>query len=164
MVERISEPKYPAGVSRGLFRAPIWLYEHHMGWLLGRRFLEIIHTGRKSGLPRHVVVEVVKYEPANGTYYIAAAWGSKSDWVKNIQAAPHVHVRVANQETAMVAKQLTPDEGEEVILDYARHHPSALKNIARFMGYQVDGSQEDYRQLGRTLLMFSLSPEENTTQ
>jgi deazaflavin-dependent oxidoreductase (nitroreductase family) len=160
MVERISEPKYPTGITRLLFRAPIWLYKHHMGGLLGKRFLEITHTGRKSGLPRQVVVEVVKYDPANETFYIAAAWGSKCDWVKNIQADPHVKVQVANQETAMVAQQLTPEEGESVILDYARDHPSALRNIARFMGYQVDGSQADYRQLGRSLLMFSLSPEE----
>lgn len=163
MVERVSELKYPTGFARLLFRAPIWLYNNHLGWLLGKRFLKITHTGRKSGLPRHVVLEVVKYEPASDTYYVAAAWGVKSDWVKNIQADPHVTVQVARRKLAMVARQLTPEEGEEVILDYARRHPAAMKNLARFMGYQVDGSQEDFRQLGRLLLMFSLAPLQNNT-
>ena len=86
MVEKISEPKYPSGISRLLFRAPIWLYKYNLGWLMSGRMLKITHIGRNSGEHRHVVLEVVKHDPTNDTYYIAAAWGEKSDWVKNIQA------------------------------------------------------------------------------
>lgn len=159
MVERISEPKYPTGFARLLFRAPIWLYKIHLGGLLGKRALKLTHTGRKSGLPRQVVLEVVKYEPSSETFYVAAGWGERSDWVKNIRVTPKVEVQVGNRQMDMVAEQLTPEEGEEVILDYTQRHPSAMKNLAGFMGFQLDGSEGDYRALGRQLLMFSLKPQ-----
>jgi deazaflavin-dependent oxidoreductase (nitroreductase family) len=160
MVEKISDPKPPSGISRLLYRSPIWLYKLHLGWLMGKRFLMITHTGRVSGLPRHVVLEVVKYEPSSESYYIAAGWGEKSDWVKNIQADPHVHIQVGRQSMDSVAVQLTQDESEVVILDYAQRHPSAMKSLAGFMGYQVDGTEADFRELGRQLLMFALKPRQ----
>jgi hypothetical protein len=35
-----------------------------------------------------------------------------------------------------------------------------MMNLARLMGYQLDGSEDDYRELGRLLLMFSLKPRQ----
>ena len=117
MVEKISDPNPPSGISRLLFRAPIWLYNINLGWLLGKRFLKITHIGRKSGLPRQAVLEVVKYEPSSETYYIAAAWGERSDWVKNIRVNPQVQVQVGNQRSDMVAESLAPSQAEDVIFD-----------------------------------------------
>ncbi len=159
MVEKTSELKPPSGISRILFRAPIWLYKLNLGWIMGKRFLKITHTGRKSGKPRHVILEVVKFEPSKETYYIAAAWGEKSDWVKNIRANPQVQVQIGQQKMTMLAEQLNPEQGEAIILDYAHRHPTAMINLARFMGYQLDGSETDFRELGRLLLMFALMPQ-----
>jgi deazaflavin-dependent oxidoreductase (nitroreductase family) len=159
MVEKISDLKPPRGISRILFRAPIWLYKLNLGWLMGKRALKITHIGRISGKPRHVVLEVVKYEPSSETYYIAAGWGEQSDWVKNIRANPRVEVQVGRLKMDMVAEQLTPEQGEIVILDYAQRHPTAIKSLVRFMGYQLDGSEADFRELGRLLLMFALTPQ-----
>ena len=158
MVEKVSDLKPPKGISRLLFRAPIWLYDLNLGWLMGNRFLKITHIGRVSGKPRHVVLEVVKYDPSDETYYVAAAWGEKSDWVKNIQANPHVRVQVGREKMDMITEQLTPDNGEAVILDYAQRHPTAMKNLASYMGYRLDSSEADFRELGRLLLLFALKP------
>ena len=163
MVEKISEPKYPSGISRLLFRAPIWLYKYNLGWLMSGRMLKITHTGRKSEEPRHVVLEVVKHDPSIDTYYIAAAWGEKSDWVKNIQANPNVHVQVGRRNLDMIAEPLTPDQSEAVILDYSQKHAATMMNLARFMGYKLDGSEEDFRELGRMLMMFALIPVDKGT-
>lgn len=158
MVEKTSEMKYPTGISRLLFRSPIWLYKLNLGWILGARALRMTHTGRISGQPRYVVLEVVKHDPSSDTYYVAAAWGEQSDWVKNIRINPKVKVQVSRRKLDMLAEQLSPDQSAEIILDYAHRHPTAMKNLASFMGFQVDGSEADYRELGRQLLMFSLSP------
>ena len=158
MVKKISELKRPTGISRFLVRAPIWLYKFHLGWLLGNRFLKLTHTGRISGQPRQVVLEVVKHDPDRDTYYIAAAWGKKSDWVKNIRANPKVKVQAGSRNFDMLAEQLTPEQGELTILDYAQRHPNAMSKLARYMGYELDGSEADFRELGRLLLMFSLTP------
>lgn len=50
MPKQLRERKPPTGLSRILFRAPIWLYRRGLGWLLGKRFLLINHIGWKSGL------------------------------------------------------------------------------------------------------------------
>ena len=163
MVEKTSDLKPPRGITRLLFRAPIWLYKFHLGWIFGNRALKLTHTGRISGQPRQVVLEVVKHDPSSGIYYIAAAWGAQSDWVKNIAVNPQVEVQVARHRTKMLAEQLTPEQGEYVILDYSQRHPSAMINLARYMGYQLDGSEADFRELGRLLLMFSLTPHSQGT-
>ena len=54
--------KPPRGLLRFLLRLPIWLYQLHLGFLLGHRFLLLTHTGRRSGLLRRTVVEVVSYD------------------------------------------------------------------------------------------------------
>ena len=126
---------------------------------MGERMLKVTHTGRTSGLPRQVVLEVVMHDPKSDTYYIAAAWGEKSDWVKNIRANPEVQVQVGRRNFQALAEQLTPDQGEVTILDYSRRHPTAMKNLAVYMGFQVDGSDADFRALGRELLMFCLIPQ-----
>jgi deazaflavin-dependent oxidoreductase (nitroreductase family) len=159
MVEKISERKRPSGISRFFFRAPIWLYKMNLGWLMGERMLQLTHTGRVSGQPRQAVLEVVRHDPETDTYYLAAAWGEKSDWVKNIRVNPAVQVHVGCRDFHALAGQLTPDQGELTILDYAQRHPTAMKNLAGYMGFQVDGSEADFRALGRELLMFSLTPQ-----
>jgi deazaflavin-dependent oxidoreductase (nitroreductase family) len=105
------------------------------------------------------VLEVVKYEPTNNIYYVVAAWGEKSDWVKNIRANPNVQIQVGREKLDMVAEQITPEKGEAVILEYAKRHPTAMKNLAKYMGYQLDGSEADFRELGRQLLIFALIPQ-----
>jgi hypothetical protein len=53
-------------LQRALARAPIWFYRLGLGGLLGHRFVLLTHTGRNSGRPRQVVLEVVgRREAAN---------------------------------------------------------------------------------------------------
>ena len=64
----------PGRLTRCLLRLPIWLYRLRLGWLLGGRFLLLNHTGRKTGLPRRTVLEIVHHDADNATLFVAAAW------------------------------------------------------------------------------------------
>ena len=86
MSHKVREVNPPSGFSRLLWRAPIWLYRAGLGWMMGNRFLLLNHIGRKSGLPRQAVVEVVVSNDEEGTFTIASGFGAKSDWYQNI---PH---------------------------------------------------------------------------
>ena len=70
MPEKVGKGEPPKGFNRLMFRAPIWLYRLGLGWMLGKRFLLLNHTGRESGLPRQTVLEVVDYNKTSNTYYI----------------------------------------------------------------------------------------------
>jgi deazaflavin-dependent oxidoreductase (nitroreductase family) len=158
MPEKIKDPHPPRGLARLAFRLPIWLYRAKLGWLLGTRFLYLTHTGRKSGQPRHSILEMVRYNPASGVCIVASGWGEKSDWVRNVTQNPKVTVQVKNRGFQATARRLTPEEAGQELADYARRHPLAMSELARFMGYRLDGTEADIRLLGQMIPMFVFEP------
>jgi deazaflavin-dependent oxidoreductase (nitroreductase family) len=83
----------PAGALRLALRLPIYLYRLNLGWLFGHRFLLFAHLGRKSGLLRETVLEVILYDPATRENVVLSAWGEKAGWYRNIEAVPALEVR-----------------------------------------------------------------------
>jgi deazaflavin-dependent oxidoreductase (nitroreductase family) len=158
MPEKIAETKLPRGLARLAFRSPIWLYQAHLGWLLGHRFVLLTHTGRKSGLPRQTVLEVVRYDKLSGACIVASGWNTKSDWFQNVTANPIIVMQIGNQRSAAMAKRLSPEVGASELLDYSRRHPLALRELAQFMGYRLDGTEDDICALGRMIPMFLFKP------
>ena len=158
MAKRVGQPTKPTGISRFLFRMPIWMYQHKMGRLLGKRFLMICHQGRRSGLPRKAVVEVVRHDQDTDSYIVAVGFGEKTDWYQNLLANPDASIQVSGRILDIRARHLTPEEGGEELLDYARRHPALAKGLSRFMGLEVDGSDDDYRAAGEMLIFMELSP------
>jgi deazaflavin-dependent oxidoreductase (nitroreductase family) len=125
--------------------------------MLGKRFLLLTHTGRKSGLQREAVLEVVDHDPETGTFFITSGWGERSDWLKNISQNPDVRVQVGNRRFKGRAERLPPDEASKVLVDYAKRHPAALRSLARALGYRIDGV-DDARELGRIIPIVALHP------
>lgn len=157
-MDRIGRPRPPTGLRRALFRLPIRLYRWGLGWLLGHRFVLVIHVGRRSGLPRQAVLEVVARDRAAGTVTVAAGFGPGSDWYRNLLAHPDVTIVVGRRRQAVRAVPLSGDEAGEVMVGYARRHPRAARALARFMGFRVDGSLDDYRALAREIPFVRFDP------
>ncbi len=151
--------KKPTGLLRALFRAPIWLYRWNLGWILGGRFLLLTHTGRKTGLARQTVIEVVSHDEVTGVYYVAAAWRDRSDWYRNIQQNPAVGVQVRVHKFEALAEQISVSDGEELLWDYARKHPLAFKELTALMlGERLPADQETCRKLADSVPLISLTP------
>jgi len=149
---------------RPLLRLPIWLYRAHLGWLLGDRFLLLIHRGRKSGLPRQTVLEVVRHDKAAGTYIIVSGWGEKADWCRNIQQDARVRVRVGRRRFPATAVRLSVDEAAREVADYARRHPVAYRQLAGLLIGQLTGTEADHRAMAHNMPMFALRPAGLTAQ
>ena len=160
MPQKISNPQPPTGFKRILFRLPIWLYKAHLGWLLGKRFLLLNHIGRKSGLPRQVVLEVVRFDQETSTYIIASGFGETSQWYQNLLQQPQVTIQIGSKNYQMAAKFLSTREGAAEMVNYAQRHPSAAKNLPQLMGYRVDGTEEDYAEFGKLIPFVALQPVE----
>ena len=75
MAKKIKELSPPTGVGRFFLRLPIWLYKIGLGGLLGNRFLMLHHIGRKTGLVRQAVLEVVRFEKETDTFIVAVGFG-----------------------------------------------------------------------------------------
>ena len=160
MPVKTKELKHPTGFARLLWRMPIGFYKLGLGGLLGERFILLTHTGRKSGIPRQTVLEVVRYDKETGKVIIASGFGASSDWYQNILKNPDVTFQLKNKRCKAIARQLSSDEAGAELLNYSQRHPLAMRELATFMGYSVDGSDADVLALGRMIPIFSLTPVE----
>ena len=151
--------KKPAGLLRALFRAPIWLYRWNLGWIMGKRFLLLTHTGRKSGLPRQAIIEVVSHDEATGVYYIAAAWQDKSDWYLNVRQTPAVGVQVRNYRFEARAEQIPVDGGAAQLWVYAQKYPAIFRGLAMvLLGERLPVNKETCRKVAESVPIISLTP------
>lgn len=128
----------PGNALRFGLRLPIWLYRLHLSWLLGDRFLMLTHTGRKSGLPRQTVIEVVQHDQANNTYYVVSGWGEKSDWYQNIRKLPQVIIHVGGRTFQAIAEFIPMEKAIAIMNAYAREHPLAFSELSGlFLGERM---------------------------
>ncbi len=141
----------PRGWKAIPWRLPIWFYRLGLGWMLGKRFMLLTHTGRKSGLPRQAVIEIIRHDPETNTYYAASGFGERSDWFRNILKTPHVTIQIGNHKMSALAERLPLEEAQRELADYARRHPGALKTLARLIGVPYDGSEKGQRELSRLI-------------
>ena len=138
----------PTGLLRLLLRCPILLYRMHLGWLLGRRFILLTHIGRKTGIPRHTVLEAVSYDSSNHCCVIASGWGEKAQWFRNIIDNPDVVVTLGTHTHKARARRMDKNEAEHELRDYARRHPWSMKQLNKTMlGKPFHGKDEDFQQL-----------------
>jgi deazaflavin-dependent oxidoreductase (nitroreductase family) len=127
---------------RWIVRAPVWLYRARLGFMFGSRLLMLEHTGRKTGARRYVVLEVAG-QPRPGTYVVAAGFGDRAQWLRNVRAAPAVRVWAGTRRPApATAWPLTSKETAAVLTDYAARHPRTW-NVLRPVFEQTLGAQID---------------------
>jgi deazaflavin-dependent oxidoreductase (nitroreductase family) len=120
----------PGKALRFGLRLPILLYRINLGWLLGDRFLMLTHTGRKSGLPRHTVIEVVSHDKKSDTYYVVSGWGEKSDWYRNIQKTPQVTVQSGGRKFQTTSEFIPVEKAIDIVNTYASEHPIAFNELS----------------------------------
>jgi deazaflavin-dependent oxidoreductase (nitroreductase family) len=150
----------PTGASRLAFRLPIYLYRLSLGRLLGHRFLLLVHRGRKSGLLREAVLEVLLHDPATKESVVLSAWGEKADWYRNVRATPALEVRTGGERYVPEQRFLVPEENHAVICDYGRRHPLAFRVFARVFGYPLEGTEAARREVARSLCLVAFRPRE----
>ena len=139
---------------------PIWLYRLRLGWILGQRFLLLTHTGRKSGLPRETVLEVVDHDETEDVYFIASGWGERSQWFRNIQKTPEVVVRVGTRSFQATAKRLVQEDAANVLARYAERHPSAFRTLSKTMvGEALGGTKEECLRVAQSVPLIALRPK-----
>ena len=104
-------------------RAPITLYRAGLGFALGQRMLMLTHRGRKSGVWRYVVLEVVE-RPTRDSYVVASGFGEDAQWYRNVLADPRVGVSVGF-ELSRPARAVPLDEAEvaDTLDRYQRDRP-----------------------------------------
>ena len=157
MAEKIKAVKKPGGLTRLIWRAPIWLYRIGLSGLMGEKTILINHTGRRSGKPRQAVVEVIHHDKEANAYIVASGLGEKSDWFQNLMAHPDVTVQVGRKRMAARAECVPIPQATEIMLDYSRRNSNGMRSFASMLGYHIVDYEEGVRFLIGILRVVSLS-------
>ena len=81
-------------------------------------------------------------------------FGPRSDWYRNLVKTPECLIIVGSSRSARRARTVSPAEGADLMAGYAGHHPKAARALMRLMGFEVDGSEADYRHVAALGLRF----------
>lgn len=163
LVKQLAAHQRPPRVNklvRALFRAPARLYERNLGWVLGRRFLCLTHTGRRSGRRYRTVLEVVG--TGAGEVMVVAGLGRSADWYRNLAAAPAIEVAVGRRKFAPAHRVLGETEAAEVIAAYEHRNrwvrPVVHRLLSKLVGWRYDGSEPARRRLVGQLPIVAFRP------
>ncbi len=150
----------PRGLLRYSFRLPVYLYHLELGWIFGHRCLMLTHQGRKSGLLRQTVLEVVSHDPVAGESFVVSAWGEKAQWYRNISESPALEVQTARERYVPLQRFLTTEESYAVLAAYEHVHPYAIRAFARLLSRPLDGSEAALRTFVEGVRLVAFRPRD----
>ncbi len=129
---------------RGILRAPRLLYRHEMGWLLGHRFLQLRHRGRRTGLIHETVLEVVRWDPDDQSATVMSGFGPRADWLRNIHSNAEAHIDIGRDSFDASFRVLDDEEAARVFEAYERRNvalrPVIRLVLSRLLGWRYDGT------------------------
>lgn len=135
----------PYGIYLWFANAPLWLYRLGLGWALGQRTLLLTHRGRKSGLIRRTVLEVLHYNPQTREALVVSGWEGKTDWYRNIQREPALEVRIGRVHYRPIQEFLSPQETAREVLTFFNQHPREVRFAGPLLGIDPDASEPALR-------------------
>jgi deazaflavin-dependent oxidoreductase (nitroreductase family) len=150
------------GLLRRLLQSPVYLYSWNCGWLLGHRFLLLIHIGRRTGLRRYTVLEVVEYRKDGPEAVVMSAFGHNAEWLRNILAPPAPEVVIGSKHFIAAQRFLGEEEALRVIAGYEQRNwiivPVIRWVLSRFLGWRYRSSTIDRRRLVNQLPLIAFRP------
>jgi deazaflavin-dependent oxidoreductase (nitroreductase family) len=73
-------------------------------------YLYLTTTGRVSGTPHRIEIW---FALSGSTAYLLSGGGDRSDWVRNLRAAPNVRVRIGDRDLSATARIVEPGTDED---------------------------------------------------
>lgn len=123
-----------------------------------RMVLLLTTTGRKTGLERTTPLQ---FEEIDGLCYVASARGRQADWFRNLQADPHVRVRVGERQFDALAEAITNPEQIADFLQYRlKRHPRMVGTLLRLEGLPSRHTRADLEQFAAEKAVAALHPTE----
>jgi deazaflavin-dependent oxidoreductase (nitroreductase family) len=115
-------------------------------------------TGRNTGKPREVMVDIMDYDKATDTYYIEAAYGARADWYKNIQSNPIFEAQAGRRKFKARAESLSQTDAGELLVQFHRRRPAYTRSVMLMAGMKFK-DEADLRAIGNNLTLLAVRPE-----
>ena len=145
-----------------LLGLPRRLYLHGWGWVLGHRFLQLTHIGRRSGRTYTTVLEVIRFDSTSGEATVMSGFGHGSDWLRNIQANGRAEVNIGRSSFPATYRVVPIEEAIAVFADYERRNrfaaPVVRLVLSRLLGWRYDGTDSARRKAAEQLPSVAFRP------
>ena len=154
--------KRPSRLWRLLFRIPLHLYNIGLrGWErhIGVQLMKITTKGRRTGRPHSVLVDVIGRDQTGDAYYVSAAYGPRSDWVRNIRANPVFRAQVGRRRFDAEARRVPDLDAEDLLMTYIEGHRNYVKGLYGMMGVDLDTiTDSELRAILRGEMVLEITP------
>jgi len=132
---------YPTGGWRkAMFKYPVYLWRLGFGPLMGKLFVLITTTGRKSGLPRRTLTE---YHSLNGKKYTPSGFGRRAQWYKNIEVDPHITIQTDAGTEGVIAVRVTEDSEVLELVDVMEKKDGVAMRNLYLNALEIEPTPED---------------------
>jgi deazaflavin-dependent oxidoreductase (nitroreductase family) len=129
----------PTGIKRWVFRAPVWIFRAHFGFVFGHRMVYLVTRGRRSGVRRETVLEATRYNQTAGLVVVISGWGERADWYRNLLSAPALEIRIGGRRYSKPPHRLLDTDQIALLLeDYRRARPWSWRSFGSSMGLPRD--------------------------
>ena len=129
---------------------------------LGQEWIAITTTGRRTGKPHTVLLDLVAHDAKTGRYYIQPGWPRGSDWVRNIEVNPLVEAQVGRRRFAGKVVRVAGAEGAEWAYRFGQKHPFSSYLIGKLMlGWELPtaGGEGAVREwMAQNFVFFAVEP------
>jgi deazaflavin-dependent oxidoreductase (nitroreductase family) len=129
----------PKRVQRAIQRAPLLLYRVGLAGLMSSR-LRLTTIGRRTGMRRYSILEVMEHDAARGEYLVGAVWGPESDWFKNLAVRPAEELVLGKVKFAPAHRILDVSEAAAAIDRYKSRRPRWSSASERMVGRALDAA------------------------
>jgi len=102
-----------------------------------KNMIVLHHVGRRSGQPRTTGLQQIYHDSDRGTYFVAAAYGSKSDWWRNVVANPQVTIDVGSDVLVVVAAPVDPTEASLVMAAAIEQDPGLREKTFKHANVEI---------------------------
>lgn len=153
--------KRPNALLKFFFKFPLFMHKIGLGgWekIIGAEWMLISTIGRKTGKRREAMVDVMDYDQAADTYYIEAAYGSRTDWLKNIKVNPVFEAQVGRRKFKAQAQELNAADTGEMLVRFFRRKPAYTRSVMTMAGMKFK-DEDELREMGKNLTLLSIKPE-----
>ncbi len=151
----------PNTLLKVFFKIPLFVHKLGFGgWerIIGAQWMLITTIGRKSGRHRQVMVDVLLHNGQTDAYYILSAYGSRADWVRNIQVNPRFEAQVGRRKFSARASTLSGEKAGEMLVQFYRLKPAYTRAVMNAAGMKFK-DEDDLRMLGAKLLLLAVTPQ-----
>lgn len=137
------------------FKAPLQAWRMGFKFLLPPNFACITTQGRKSGMPRHTMVE---FSEIDGKYYFASGWQEKPHWVQNLMAYPQVTVHPVRGEPIWgTAERVQDDDTLKALFEAMQVSPVWKPWLASL---DIEPTVEDFVAHKDRVYVYQVTPDE----